>query len=79
VHGSAVKLVLSAIENLSGPITDVKQTTRNAFDYARLEGRVEALEKQIEKDTPLMQRWTAMAPCGPFRSHQSTLAAFACL
>jgi hypothetical protein len=40
---------LSAIENRSGQITDVKQTTRNAFDYALLEGRVEALEKQMEK------------------------------
>jgi hypothetical protein len=48
VH-SDIKLVLSAIENLSGQITDVKQTTRNAFDYALLEGRVEALEKQMEK------------------------------
>ena len=46
---SDIKLVLSAIGNLSGQITDVKHTTRNAFDYARLEGRVEALEKQMEK------------------------------
>jgi hypothetical protein len=48
VH-SDIKLVLSAIENLSGQITDVKHTTSNAFDYARLEGHVEALEKQMEK------------------------------
>jgi hypothetical protein len=48
VH-SDIKLVLSAIENLSGQITVEKHTTRNAFDYACLEGLVEALEKQIEK------------------------------
>jgi len=58
VH-SDIKLVLSAIENLSGQITDVKQTTRNAFDYAHLEGHAEAWEKQMEKHTTDL----AAAPC----------------
>jgi hypothetical protein len=44
--GSDIKLVLSAIETLSGQIADVKQSTVSALDYARLEGRVEALESR---------------------------------
>jgi len=47
--GSDIKLVLSAIETLSGQIADVKQSTVSALDYARLEGRVEALAKQMDK------------------------------
>jgi hypothetical protein len=48
VH-SDIKLVLSAIENLSGQITDVEHTTRNVFDYARLEGHVEAADEKTRR------------------------------
>jgi len=41
--------ILSAIEILSGKITDVQQITISTLDYARLESRVAALEKQMEK------------------------------
>ena len=40
-----VKLILSAIENLSGQIADVKQSTLSAIDFVRLEERVDVIEK----------------------------------
>jgi hypothetical protein len=43
-----VTLIISAIENLSGQIGDVKQSTRNAFDYARLQGHVDVIQKQLD-------------------------------
>jgi hypothetical protein len=42
-----VTLILSAIENLSGQITDVKQSLPSALDFARLEGRVEVVERKL--------------------------------
>jgi hypothetical protein len=42
-----VKLILSAIENLSGQIADVKQSTITAIDYVRLETRLEVVEKKL--------------------------------
>ena len=42
-----VKLILSAIENLSGQIADVKQSTLSAIDFVRLEERVDVIEKQL--------------------------------
>jgi hypothetical protein len=42
-----VTLILSAIENLSGQITDVKQSTLSAIDVVRLEERVEAIEQKL--------------------------------
>ena len=42
-----VKLILSAIENLSGQIADVKQHMPSALDFARLEGRVDVIEKRL--------------------------------
>jgi hypothetical protein len=42
-----VMLILSAIENLSGQITDVKQSTLSAIDVVRLEERVEAIEQKL--------------------------------
>jgi hypothetical protein len=34
-----IKLVLSAVENLSGQMADIKQSLPNALDFARLEGQ----------------------------------------
>jgi hypothetical protein len=42
-----VKLILSAIENLSGAIVDVKQSLPSALDFARLEGRMEVVERKL--------------------------------
>jgi hypothetical protein len=42
-----VKLILSAIENLSGQIADVKQSTLSAIDFVRLEERVDVIEKKL--------------------------------
>ena len=42
-----VKLILSAIENLSGQIADVKQSTLSAIDLVRLEERVDVIEKKL--------------------------------
>ena len=42
-----VTLILSAIENLSGQIADVKQSTLSAIDVVRLEERVEAIEQRL--------------------------------
>ena len=42
-----VKLILSAIENLSGQIADVKQRMLSAIDFVRLEARVEVIEKKL--------------------------------
>jgi hypothetical protein len=42
-----VKLILSAIENLNGQITDVKQSTLTAIDVVRLEERVDVIEKKL--------------------------------
>jgi hypothetical protein len=42
-----VKLILSAIENLSGQIADVKQSTLSAIDVVRLEERVEVIEQKL--------------------------------
>jgi len=41
------KLVLSAIETLSGQIADVKHSIPSALDFARLEGRVDVIEKTL--------------------------------
>ena len=45
-HGD-VKLILSAIDNLSGQIADVKQSTLSAIDFVRLEERVDVIEKKL--------------------------------
>ena len=42
-----IKLVLSAIENLSGQMTDIKQSLPSALDFARLEGRMEVVERKL--------------------------------
>jgi len=42
-----VKLILSAIENLSGQMADVKHSMPSALDFARLEGRVDVIEKTL--------------------------------
>jgi hypothetical protein len=42
-----VTLILSAIENLSGQIADVKHSTLSAIDVVRLEERVEAIEQKL--------------------------------
>jgi hypothetical protein len=42
-----VKLILSAIENLSGQIADVKQSMLSAIDFVRLEERVDVIEKKL--------------------------------
>jgi hypothetical protein len=44
---SDIKLVLSAIETLSGQMADVRQSAVSALDYARLETRVETLKKKL--------------------------------
>jgi hypothetical protein len=42
-----VKLILSAIETLSGQMADVKHSMPSALDFARLEGRVDVIEKTL--------------------------------
>jgi len=42
-----VKFILSAIENVSGQIVDVKQCMPSALDFPRLEGRVDVIEKTL--------------------------------
>jgi hypothetical protein len=42
-----VKLILSAIENLSGQIAEVKQSTLSAIDFVRLEERIDVIEKKL--------------------------------
>jgi hypothetical protein len=42
-----VTLILSAIENLSGQMADVKQSTLSAIDIVRLEERVDVIEKKL--------------------------------
>jgi hypothetical protein len=42
-----VDLVLSAIENLSGQMADVKHSLPSALGFARLEGRMEAVERKL--------------------------------
>ncbi len=39
--------ILSAIENLSGQIADVKQSTLHAIDFVRLEERVDMIEQKL--------------------------------
>jgi hypothetical protein len=41
------KAILDAIDNLSGQIADVKQSTLSAIDVVRLEERVEAIEQKL--------------------------------
>ena len=41
------KLILNAIDNLSGQIADVKQSTLSAIDFVRLEERVDVIEKKL--------------------------------
>jgi hypothetical protein len=41
------KLILSAKENLRGAIVDVKQSLPSALDFARLEGRIEVVERKL--------------------------------
>jgi hypothetical protein len=41
------KLILNAIDNLSGQIADVKQSTLSAIDFVRLEERVDIIEKKL--------------------------------
>jgi hypothetical protein len=42
-----VTLILSAIDNLSGQIADVKSSLPSALEFARLEGRVDVIEKKL--------------------------------
>ena len=42
-----VKLILSAIQPLSGQIADVKQSTLSAMDFVRLAERVDVIEKKL--------------------------------
>jgi hypothetical protein len=42
-----IKLVLSAIETLSGQMTDIKHSLPRALDFARLEGRMEVVERKL--------------------------------
>jgi uncharacterized protein (TIGR02246 family) len=42
-----VKLILPAIENVSGQIADVKQCMPSAPDFPRLEGHVDVIEKTL--------------------------------
>jgi hypothetical protein len=42
-----VTLILSAIENLSGQIADVKHSLPSALDFARLEGRMDVVERKL--------------------------------
>jgi hypothetical protein len=42
-----IKLILSAIKNLSGQMADIKQSLPGALDFSRLEGRVEILQRKL--------------------------------
>lgn len=42
-----IKLVLSAIETLSGQMADMKHSLPSALDFARLEGRREVVERKL--------------------------------
>jgi hypothetical protein len=42
-----VKIILSAIDNLSGQMADVKSILPSALDFACLEGRVDVIEKKL--------------------------------
>jgi hypothetical protein len=42
-----VDLVLSAIENLSGQMADIKHSLPSALEFARLEGRMELVERKL--------------------------------
>jgi hypothetical protein len=42
-----VDLVLSTLENLSGAMADIQQSLPSAPDFARLEGRVDLIEKKL--------------------------------
>jgi hypothetical protein len=42
-----VTLILRAIEHHSGQMADVKQHKPSALDFARLEGRVNVIEKKL--------------------------------
>jgi hypothetical protein len=41
------KAILDAIDNLSGQIADVKQSTLSVIDFVRLEERVDVIEKKL--------------------------------
>jgi hypothetical protein len=41
------KAILDAIDDLSGQIADVKQSTLSAIDFVRLEERVDVIEKKL--------------------------------
>ena len=41
------KTILDAIDNLSGQIADVKQSTLSAIDFVRLEERVDVIEQKL--------------------------------
>jgi tetrahydromethanopterin S-methyltransferase subunit G len=42
-----VDVVLSTLENLSGQMADIKQSLPSALDFARLEGRIDVIEKKL--------------------------------
>jgi hypothetical protein len=42
-----VKLILSAIENLSGQMAGIKHSLPSTLDFARLEGHVQVIEKKL--------------------------------
>jgi hypothetical protein len=42
-----VKLILSAIDTLSGQTADSKHSLPSALDFARLEGRLEVVERKL--------------------------------
>jgi hypothetical protein len=44
---SDIQPVLSAIENLSGQMADMKHSLLSAWDFAHLEGRVDVIEKKL--------------------------------
>jgi hypothetical protein len=44
---SISKAILDAIDNLSGQIADVKQSTLSAIGFVRLEERVDVIEQKL--------------------------------
>jgi hypothetical protein len=44
---SDIQLVLSALETLSGQMTDIKHSLPSALEFARLEGRMEVVERKL--------------------------------
>jgi hypothetical protein len=44
---SISKAILDAIDNLSGQIADVKQSTLSAIEFVRLEERVDVVEQKL--------------------------------